>query len=133
MIQLHYRGRRVSSKDTIIHLYDRVGVPEDEAGIYFKKKLAGYHRIGDVLEAEEPKPGTFRTEGKVIEHRDGAEDELADRAAYAVVTERQQAKKRSKRSDLDGPLELLRNAMRRERSPIARAALLVWIVREVQR
>lgn len=128
-MEVIYKGTRLGSKDELFHLYvSLVPKGETERELSFKKLLPGWHRIGDVLELEEVKPGSFKVKGSVLRHVDAAEDEVKDIAARQAFSAASTARKAAKRSDLVEALEPLRKEYRRLGAP-QRAALITWVVR----
>jgi hypothetical protein len=128
-MEVIYKGQRLGKDDKLFHCYFSL-VPEGETGreLAFKKRLGGWHRVGDVLELEEVKPGSFRVKGEVLRHIEAPVDEAEDIAARQAAQASARARKEAGRSDLLEGLEPLQRAYRRSSAP-ERAALITWVVR----
>lgn len=130
--RVRYLGARSCTDGTLAHFYRRTGGTDPDNGkeLTFKKRLPGWHRIGDVLVLSTKGGGKWSWDGKVIEHLPSPDDEAADVAARQHFEANKIAKRNAGKSDLDDALLPLRRAYQQVPVP-QRAAFIAWAVREM--
>lgn len=140
MTQLTYTGRRLSGAKLVYTYIRRDGGKGDavhDPYLLFRRTLKAGAKIGAILEAEEPEPGKFMRDAKILGYTDTSavivnQWEAHDRADAGIYHRRQEEKElnRKHKTPLEMEVQRLRMAMSGMSRP-QRAAFIGWLIEEL--